>query len=146
MAFRFSLAAVLILRESIEEREFLELESIQRNIAGIKLQIEQAGQRERALAENRSGELVLGLPGGTLQCLYEQEEGSRQYRASLESQSLELESIRKQRTESYQKARRDRETLTTLQKRQLEEYRKRELRREQNTLDDIFLSRFNRPE
>jgi flagellar export protein FliJ len=144
MAFRFSLGAVLKYREGIEQREFLLLEKLQNEVALAEQRIRQIDQAFSAAEQARAKELADGVCGADLKSAYE-------YRAALEQQrQLHLTQLKEARFKwqrqlrSYQEARRSRETLASLRDKQMEAYVREQHKREQNTLDDIFLSRRKR--
>lgn len=144
MAFRFSLAPVLIFRKLVEERTYAELGKIQQVIHQAETQRTQTLEWLSACVRNRETELSKGSSSIRLQSQYEQMLALEQRLALLDSQLQELHSKRNQCLHEYQQARRRREVLEELRKRQLNEYLRHEAKRQQSALDDLFLSRRKR--
>jgi flagellar export protein FliJ len=144
MAFEFKLAAVLRYRESVEQREYLALQRIQQEIAQTELQIHQTKEQCGAARKRRETELARGIASIHLQAVYEEELALEKHLDKLQAQLKELEGKRQQCLNTYQLARQKREILDHLRVRQLEAYRRAQAKRQQNTLDDIFLSRHRR--
>lgn len=141
MAFQFSLAAVLKYREGLEHREFLALEKLQNDVSLAELRVKQVEEQYLAAEKNRTAELAAGVVAADLRSAYE-------YRASLDRQRQillnQLQTARtkwQQQLQKYQAARRSRETLDKLRSQKLEAFAREKSKREQNTLDDIFLAR-----
>jgi len=144
MAFQFKLAAVLRYRESLEQREYLALQKIQLEIAQMDAQIRQCQEQYAAARKHRETELARGLASIHLQAVYEEELALEKHLDKLQAQRKELEAKRQQCLKTYQLARQKREVLDRLRMRQLDAYRRAQAKRQQNTLDDIFLSRYRR--
>jgi flagellar export protein FliJ len=145
MAFRFTLAAVLRYRESVEQREYLALQKIQQEIAQTEALIHRFQEQHSAARKCREAELARGIASIHLQAVYEAELALEKQLDRLQAQRQELEGKRRQCLKTYQLARQKREVLDNLRVRQLEAYRRAQAKRQQNTLDDIFLSRHRRP-
>jgi flagellar export protein FliJ len=141
MAFRFTLAAVLKYRENIEQREYLALQRIQQEIAQTEAQIHQFQEQYSAARKYRDAELARGMASIHLQAVYDQELALEKQLVKLQAQLQELEGKRHECLKIYQLARQKRQVLDHLRVRQLETYRRAQAKRQQNTLDDIFLSR-----
>jgi flagellar export protein FliJ len=144
MAFEFKLAAILRYRESVEQREYLALQRIQQEITQTEAQIRQCQEQYAAARKHRDTELARGVASIHLQAVYEEELGLEKQLDKLQAQRKELEGKRQQCLKTYQLARQKREVLDHLRVRQLEAYRRAQAKRQQNTLDDIFLSRHRR--
>ncbi len=144
MAFRFSLAAVLKYRENIEQREYFALERIQREIAHVEARIRQFEELHSAVRKRREAELAQGMVSIHLQTTYQEELALEKQLDKLQAQLQELQGKRQQCLQAYQLARQKREVLDHLRVRQLEAYRRAQAKRQQSTLDDIFLSRQRR--
>jgi len=144
MAFEFKLAAVLRYRESVEQRDYLALQRIQQEIAQTEAQIHQCQEQHAAARRQRETELARGIASIHLQAVYEQELALEKHLDKLQAQLKELEQKRQRCLKTYQLARQKREVLDHLRVRQLEAYRRAQAKRQQNTLDDIFLSRHRR--
>lgn len=144
MAFRFTLAAVLKYRENIERREYFALERMQQEIGYVEGRIHQFQQHHSAVRKRREAELARGLASIHLQTAYEEELALEKQLDKLAAQLQELQGKRQQCLKTYQLARQKREVLEHLRVRQLEAYRRAQAKRQQSTLDDIFLARHRR--
>ena len=144
MAFEFKLAAVLRYRESLEQREYLALQRIQQEITQLEAQIQRCQEQYAAARNRRETELARGIASIHLQAVYEEELALEKHLDKLQAQRKELEGRRQQCLKTYQLARQKREVLDRLRVRQLEAYRRAQAKRQQNTLDDLFLSRYRR--
>jgi len=144
MAFQFKLAAVLRYRESFEQREYLALQRIHLEIARTEAQIRQCQELHATARMHRETELARGIASIQLQAVCEEELALEKHLEKLQAQRRELEGKRQQCLKTYQLARQKREVLDHLRVRQLDAYRRAQAKRQQNTLDDIFLSRYRR--
>lgn len=144
MAFRFSLAAVLKYRESLEQQEYLALERIQQEIAQAERKLHKCEERQAVAAKRREGELGRGIPSVHLQAAYDEEQALQKQRESLQAKLQELDGKRRETLKAYEIARQNREMFSDLRARQLEAWRHQQAKRQQNLLDDIFLSRRKR--
>ena len=131
-------------RESLEQREYLALQRIQLEIAQMEAQIHQCQERYAAARMHREAELARGIASIHLQAVYEEEFALEKHLERLQAQRKELEAKRQQCLKTYRLARQKREVLDHLRARQLDAYRRAQAKRQQNTLDDIFLSRYRR--
>jgi flagellar export protein FliJ len=141
MAFQFSLAAVLRYRDGLEQREHLALEKLQQEVSLLEAKVTQIEHDCLSNTINRSAELAQGIRAINLQSAYEYQSALERQRDILQSQLQEARLKWQRQLQVYQTARRRRETLEKLRSQQLDAYRREQARREQNTLDDIFLSR-----
>jgi flagellar FliJ protein len=144
MAFHFPLAAVLRYRESRERREYLALESIQRDIIRVETQIREVEEAYSVATQSRTKELSRGSRAATIQSEYQYQKTLEQRREALESLLMELKIKWRQQLSCYDLARRNRETLEKLREKQLDTFNREQSKREQNILDDLFLSRRGR--
>jgi len=141
MAFKFTLAAVLRLRESIEARELQVLEQTQYEIAHTVHLLETLRDQDVAQHAIRERELGSGTPGAHLCVLEEAKRLLRQQRRSLEELLVKLQVRREQLLASYEAARRGRKVLSELRERQREAYELQAERARQQVADDMFLMR-----
>ncbi len=144
MAFQFSLAAVLRVRESIEEREECALQSIQLDVARARHQIEELSTAIGSAQFAREKALQETISGGHLQALLWEEHAAEQRLRSMLGQLQMLEQTRDKQMQVYQAAHREREMLTDIRKGQKDIYEREWLREEQKRLDDIFMARRHR--
>jgi flagellar export protein FliJ len=144
MGFRFPLATVLRVRESIEKREERALQKIQVEMVRLRRQLEElsAGIANEHLAREDAMQRL--MPAGHLHTmLWETQAAIEKEKALLHA----LESLDTQRVEQmklYQAAHRSRETLTGMLNEQREEYAREQARTQQKYLDDIFIARRQR--
>jgi flagellar FliJ protein len=141
MPFRFPLATVLKLRESIEKREELALQKIQLEIGQTLHRIEELGEEMVRMRATREQAMVRPTPAMHVQLLELSMQSADEQRKALKGRLVELEQQRLRQVDIYQAAHRDRETLTHLHRKQRDLYEQERLRAEQKTLDDIFIAR-----
>lgn len=143
MAFRFSLATLLRLREIAEQREERLLGQIQNQIVQSRQMLSDLAsqregvirQREQALKETTSGVDLLNSYAQVKNIEGLEESG----RESLAKLSL----LRDQQMKIYQGAHRNSEVLSEMRVEQKEEFYKERTKQEQSAMDDNFSSRRN---
>ncbi len=141
MAFHFALAAVLHFRQSVEHQQELRLRAANQRVARVRHLIEQMEAHRQELRLTQSKELSAGTTAAELRFELQCEGELMRHRRELEQQLAGLEKARDQQREIFHQARRARETLASLRDRQLRLYQKELVRREQRSLDDLFLMR-----
>lgn len=144
MSFRFSLAAVLNLRKSIERQEYLNLERIHQEIAKVQTLITQAEQQKIAIQESRDTQLTESMPSVFLQSLYEQVFALEQQMNSLKVVLAELATKKEKQIKVYTEARQKREVLESLREKQHAAYILEDNKRQQTLMDDLYLARLKR--
>ncbi|MGA8153924.1 MAG: flagellar FliJ family protein [Terriglobales bacterium] len=144
MAFRFTLAAVLVYRESLEHREYIALEQIQQGITRTEAQILQVEEWRTTAAQQRAAELARGIHSVQLQQAYEHELALERQRDLLRDKLRELKSRLQQQLKTYELARQKRRVLDELRGHQFETYTRDQARRQQYLLDELFLARRRR--
>jgi flagellar export protein FliJ len=144
MPFRFSLATVLRIRESLEKREERALQKIQLEMAHVLRQIEELNAEIAKSHEMREQEMAQLIPASHLHMLLWQVQAAGEKRVTLFQNLLALEHQRDQQIKVYQQAHRDRETLTDMSNQQRDLYEQEQARGEQKSLDDIFMARRHR--
>jgi flagellar export protein FliJ len=144
MPFRFSLATVLQIRESLEKREERALQKIQLEMARVLHQIEELNAEIAKSHKMREQEMAQPIPASHLHMLLWQVQAAGEKRVMLFQNLLALEQQRDQQIKVYQQAHRDRETLTDLSNQQRDLYEQEQARGEQKSLDDIFMARRHR--
>ena len=135
MAFHFTLAPLLRLRQSIERQRALRLQNASLALARAQDSFEQL---ERFLAESAQSDSVslsAGCRAADLQFASVYRENLEQLREELQSEVRKLELARQQAATEYHQALREREVLETIRARQRRDYQKDELRRQQQQLD-----------
>lgn len=144
MAFRFSLEAVLRYRRNVERVEESALLRIVQEIAGVKLEFQRVTAQQESLRAQLERDLKQSLPAIHLMELAEQEAWLRADAEVLRVRLTELEAERLEQLSVYQKVQQGRQVLSEVRKRQQNFYEIEQRRREQKTLDEIFLARQER--
>jgi flagellar export protein FliJ len=144
MAFRFPLAAVLRVRESIEQREERALQRIQLEMARVARQIEELNEAMARAHVAREQALRQTMPGGELQSMLWQVQAAAEVKKTLLVTLQGLEELRLQQMKVYQAAHRDHETMINMRNEQRDAYNVEQARGEQKYLDDIFMARRHR--
>jgi len=143
MGFRFALQSVLHLRQSLEHQQELRLRAANQQVARVKHGLEQIDTRRRQMQSMQAQELGSGLTAAELRFELHCEEAMQRQRRELEMQLARLLQWRDQQRVLLQRARQARETLEAVRDGELQRYRQQAARREQRTLDDLFLMRKN---
>jgi flagellar export protein FliJ len=141
MPFHFSLQAVLHFRKSVEHQQQLRLLVANQGVARARHLIEQADARREEMHSRQQKEMSSGTTAAELRFSRLCETELQRQRRELEQQLARLKQLRDQQREIFQQARRARETLESVRDRQRSLYQKEALRREQRSLDDLFLLR-----
>jgi flagellar FliJ protein len=139
MAFRFALAPLLRLRQSIERQRTLKLQEA--NLQLFRAQ-EELARLERSLDESAQSDaaaLVAGRMAAELQFALVLRENLERFRQELQSDIRKLELARQEAVREYHQAYREREVLETLRARQRRDYQQEQLRRQQKELDATYL-------
>ena len=141
MAFHFSLRALLRLRESVEKAELQRLRIIAAQAIQLRIEIEsldgEIQERRRDLLEQAAA----GISGAELHLAALSEAAGQQRRTEMLTKLRELEQARKNQQIRYTEARQQREILSNLRERQLSVYLREQARREQQSVDELFLIR-----
>jgi len=142
MGYRFTLAVVLKLRESIEERDLRVLEQTQLEIAHTIRVLQSI--RDQALAElaTRECELATGTSGAHLQVVEGMKDRAQKAQVDVERSLAQLQLRREQQLAAYEASKRKREVLSDLRQHQKEAYELQAVRSRQRATDDLFLARF----
>jgi flagellar FliJ protein len=144
MAFRFSLAAVLRVRESIEQREERALQRIQHEMARVLHQIEDLSAAIAKAHDAREEALQQPIPAGHLHSLLWEAEAAAERRKALVHTLQALEQQRDKQMKIYQAAHRSHETLISMLRGQRNAYELEQARAQQKYIDDIFMARRHR--
>lgn len=144
MAFLFSLASVMRVRESIEQREECALQKIQLEMARVARQIEELTEAMAKAHVAREQALMQTMPGGELQSMLWQVQTAVEVKKTLLVKLQGLEEMRLQQMKVYQAAHRDHETMINMFNEQREVYEIEQARSQQKYLDDIFMARRHR--
>lgn len=141
MPFRFSLEGVLSYRKNLEHTEELTLNKILQEIAAKYQQLQQLQNDHRSLREQRDRDLARAQPAVYLQELAEKEKYIERVIEIFQAQLRELDIKREAQLAVLRAAQQDREVLDEVRKQKHDAYQREQNRREQKTLDDLFLSR-----
>jgi len=144
MGFRFTLAAVLSVKQSIEKREEIALQRTQLQVARIRRKIQETTDEIEIAKELRDKELQETTRANRLQTLQSEIDAAVEAKQAL---ITSLESLKEQRDlqmKAYRKAHSEREMFTDLLKQQKSAYEQEQLRVQQRRLDDIVTSRWRR--
>jgi flagellar export protein FliJ len=141
MAFHFPLQAILHFRKSIEHQQELRLRAANQRVARVRHVIEHLDGSREELHSKQLEELSAGTTAAELRFELQCDTTLLRHRRELEQQLAGLQQVREQQRETFQRARRARETLESVRDRQLRIYQKEAARHEQRSLDDLFLRR-----
>jgi flagellar export protein FliJ len=141
MAFKFPLATVLRVRESIERREEIALEKIQMEMARIQHRIDAQDAFIAELRKAQGQALGQAIPAGQLQSMEWEVQTTDGNKSALLVAMRTLSEQRDVQMKIYQAAHRDHETLLSMYKEQREVYEREQERLQQRSLDDIFMAR-----
>ena len=139
MPFRFALAPLLRLRQSIERQRALQLQEANLQVSRAQ---ETLAQLERFLSDSSQSEsagLTAGCTAAELQFASVIRENLHHFRQELQSDICKLELLRQQAASAYHRAYREREVIETLRARQRHDYHQEQLRRQQQELDATYL-------
>lgn len=139
MPFRFALAPLLRLRQSIERQRTLQLQEASLLVTRAQ---EALAQLERFLsdsAQSDSTNLAAGRSAAELQFASTLRDTLHRYRQELQTDLGKLEILRQQAVSECQQAHRAREVLDSLRARQRRIYQQEQSRREQQALDAAYL-------
>jgi flagellar export protein FliJ len=144
MAFRFPLATVLRVRESIEQREERALQRIQRDMARVVRQIEELNAAIVKARDLQDHALLLAIPAGHLHTMLWEAQAAVEGKKALLISLQILDQEREKQMKVYQAAHRDLESLTNMLNEQRSVYQLEQARTQQKYLDDIFMARRHR--
>jgi flagellar export protein FliJ len=144
MAFRFPLATVLRLRESLERKEQLALEMCYQQLAAAQRRLSEVDGWLEYKRKEYENQLLQGTSGVELQFQENERQRMENFRETVMQQIAEAQARLRQQMEMYRTVRQHREVITELRKAQFEKYRRQESLQEQKTRDDLFLLRRQR--
>jgi len=139
MPFRFALAPLLRLRQSIERQRTLALQAANLQVSRAQ---ETLAQLDRFLSDSAQSDcagLAAGRTAAELQFASVLRENMQRFREELQSDLRKLELARQKSLGEYHKAYREREVLETIRARQRRVYQQEQLRRQQQELDGAYL-------
>ena len=145
MAFRFALAPILRLRQSVERQRTLELQKANLQVSRAQ---EALAQLERFLKDSDRSDakgLLAGCTAAELQFAAMLRENLLRFRQELQSDIQKFELVRQKALAAYHEAYREREVLETLRSQQRRIYQQEQARRQQQEQDsDYLLQRWHR--
>ena len=144
MAFRFPLATVLRVKESLEKREERELQRIQLEMARVAHQMEQLTEAMTKAYAARNQALQQALPAGQLHTMLWEAQAAVEAKNALRITLQGLEEQRLKQMKVYLAAHREHETIINLFNEQRDAYEVEQTRAQQKYLDDIFIARRQR--
>jgi flagellar export protein FliJ len=139
MSFRFTLAPLLRLRQSIERQRTLKLQAANLHVSRAQ---EKLAQLERSLSESAQSDataLQAGRTAAELQFASVLRENLHLFRQEVQSDICKLELLRQRALGEYHQAYRECEVLETLRARQRGAYQQEQLRRQQQELDATYV-------
>ncbi|MGA2534410.1 MAG: flagellar FliJ family protein [Terracidiphilus sp.] len=144
MAFRFSLASVLRVRECIETREELALQRVQFEIAQLRNRIELLTADIENKHNERNSALQKPIHARQLQAILSEINAGIEAKKTLLNSLATLEQEKEKRMKVYHAAHADRQMLSDMLAHQRTDYNKEQVRSQQKLLDEIFSSRSSR--
>jgi flagellar export protein FliJ len=142
--FRFTLASLLRVRESIEKREENALQRAEAEVVRARQQIERLTSEIAHAAETREQALRAPIKAHELQAMDTELNAAVASRTALIATLQTLKAQREAQMKRYQAAYSNRQMLTDLSTQQRNEYLQEEDRAQQKRLDDIFAARIQR--
>ena len=141
MAFRFSLATLLRLREIAEQREERLLGQIQNQIVQSRQTLADLALQREGVIRQREQALNQVTTGVALSDSYTQVKMIQGLEESGHEQLAKLLLLRDQQMKIYQSAHRNSEVLSEMRVEQKDEFYKERTKQEQKVMDDSFSSR-----
>jgi flagellar export protein FliJ len=144
VAFRFSLASVLRVRESFERSEELALQKVELELARVQRRIEELGKELDKVIGAREQALQHPTPAYRLR---EMQDGIDSLVGAKQALAETLRDLRERRDaqlKRYQVAHNNRRMLTEVRSQQRESYEQQQGRAQQKQLDDLFGARRQR--
>jgi flagellar export protein FliJ len=141
MAFQFTLATLLRLREIAEQREERLLGQIQAQIAQSHQTLIDLAVQRQSLVAHRERMIQQIMPSAEIVGLYNGIRRIEELEQTGRAHLVKLQGLRIQQMKAYEIAHKNKELLTGLRKEQLDAYRSAQTRHEQSALDDNFSSR-----
>ncbi len=139
MAFRFALAPVLRLRQSMQRQRTLQLQEVNFQVARAEEAVAELKRLLAQAARSDAAGLAAGRTAAELQFAGILREKVEQQRGMLEQETGKLEILRQKALGEYHQAQRNREALEGLRARQRRDYQREQSRRQQQELDAVYL-------
>ena len=144
MAYRFPLAAVLRLRESIERREERSLQILQMEIVGVSRTLEELTAAIAGAREAQERAMRQPTPAGHLHSALSECQSAADRKSALFEHLDSLKKRHEEQMQVYRDAHRDREMLSDLYSRNKRAYAVEQTKAQQKQLDDLFVARHRR--
>jgi flagellar biosynthesis chaperone FliJ len=144
MAFRFPLAAVLRIRESLERKEQMLLEQCYQRLYLLQMRLSQVDERREGWQHGYEEKLTGGTRAVELHMLLDERQRMERQRKEILGQIAAAQEALTRQMQTYRAVRQQREIVAQLRKDSLEEYQRREQLQEQKLRDDLFLLRRHR--
>lgn len=144
MGFRFPLATVLRLRESIEKREEFILQQIQFELSRVRHRIDELTEELAKTGIAREETLRNWIQAHRLKDWQDEMNVIVETKRHLQKTLETLRCQRETQLKVYQAARVDRKTLTDLRQQQRSTWEENQARIEQKRIDEVFTARLQR--
>ena len=141
MAYRFPLAAVLRLRESIERREERSLQILQMEIVRASRTLEELSTAIAGAREAQERVMRQPTPAGHLHSVHLECQSAADRKNALLEHLHSLKKRHDEQMQVYREAHRDREMLSDLHSRNKRAYEVQQTRIQQKQMDDLFGAR-----
>jgi flagellar FliJ protein len=139
LAFRFPLETLLRLRISQEHQQELLLQAANERVTRVRRQLDRLNSLESNLAAGEKVLLQDGVPAAELHFADECFRVLEERKQALRKELAEAEQALAARIAAFEEARRQRRLMEELRERCKQIYRQQESRREQRSLDDLYL-------
>ncbi len=148
MPFAYRLEVLLRLQHSLERQEENRLLACVVRVARLKAELQSWEAARFARKRRIMEELETGATGVVLQIAADWDFAARRKQSDVRKQIEAAEQLRLQQMRVYREARQKREVLDGLREQQQTVYNQEELRKMQQTLDEMYLVRtfFGRPD
>ena len=144
MVYRFPLAAVLRLRESIERREERGLQILQMEIVRVSRSLEELTASIASAREAQERVMRQPAPAGHMHSVLLECQSAAHRKSVLLKQLDSLKKKHDEQMRAYHDAHRDREMLSDLYSRNKRAYAVEQTKAQQKQLDDLFGGRHHR--
>jgi flagellar export protein FliJ len=144
MPFRFSLAPVLRVRESVEKRQETALHAAQLELARTRRRIDELTHEMARAWEKREQALRETIPANRLQTMQAEINAAVEARQTLQETSQTLKCDRDLQMKLYTAAHASRQIITDLLAQKKSAYLQQEVRAEQKMLDSVVAARWQR--
>ncbi len=141
MAFHFSLATLLKLRQAIEKQREMQLLEARGKVLRIEQEIESVKQESAEVAAQALAAMTQGVPAAELQFASMRRERLANLRKKFDNELIAAEAVCRERSTALQAAQREKEILASLREAQFAQYQLERKRRDQQMADDLFLGR-----